>query len=60
VICAVLVNPAGHTQRLAEAAGGPTTWSDEAETAIKRELAWNRHQLHTDWDYLVRRASDQR
>jgi ribulose-5-phosphate 4-epimerase/fuculose-1-phosphate aldolase len=57
VMYAVLLERACRTQLLAEAAGGPVTWSGEAETVFKRDQVWNRDQLHTGWDYLVRRAS---
>ena len=57
VMYAVLLERACRTQLLAEAAGGPMTWSGEAETVFKRNQVWNRDQLHTGWDYLVRRAS---
>jgi ribulose-5-phosphate 4-epimerase/fuculose-1-phosphate aldolase len=56
VMYAVLLERACRTQLLAEAAGGPVTWSGEAETVFKRDQVWNRDQLHTGWDYLVRRA----
>lgn len=57
VMYAVLLERACRTQLLAEAAGGPVTWSGEAETVFKRDQVWNRDQLHAGWDYLVRRAS---
>jgi ribulose-5-phosphate 4-epimerase/fuculose-1-phosphate aldolase len=54
VMYAVLLERACHTQLLAEAAGGPATWSGEAETVFKRDQVWNRDQLHAGWKYLVR------
>jgi ribulose-5-phosphate 4-epimerase/fuculose-1-phosphate aldolase len=54
VMYAVLLERACRTQLLAEAAGGPATWSDEAETAFKRDQVWNHDQLHAGWEYLVR------
>jgi ribulose-5-phosphate 4-epimerase/fuculose-1-phosphate aldolase len=56
VMYAVLLERACRTQLLAEAAGGPVTWSGEAETVFKRDQVWNRDQLRAGWDYLVRRA----
>lgn len=57
VMYAVLLERACRTQLLAEAAGGPATWSDEAETAFKRDQVWNRDQLRAGWNYLVRKVS---
>jgi ribulose-5-phosphate 4-epimerase/fuculose-1-phosphate aldolase len=57
VMYAVLLERACRTQLLAMAAGGPVTWSDEAETVFKREQVWNREQLHAGWRYLVRRGA---
>jgi ribulose-5-phosphate 4-epimerase/fuculose-1-phosphate aldolase len=57
VMYAVLLERACHTQLLAEAAGGPATWSDEAETVFKRDQVWNRDQLRAGWNYLVRTVS---
>jgi L-ribulose-5-phosphate 4-epimerase len=54
VVYAVLLERACRTQLLAEAAGGPATWSDETETAFKRDQVWNRGQLHAGWNYLLR------
>lgn len=56
VMYAVLLERACRTQLLAEAAGGPQTASDEAETRFKREQIWNPGQLNAGWEYLVRRA----
>lgn len=55
VMYAVLLERACRTQLLAEAAGGPATWSDEAETMFKRDQVWNRDQLHAGWRYLLRK-----
>jgi ribulose-5-phosphate 4-epimerase/fuculose-1-phosphate aldolase len=57
VMYAVLLERACRTQLLALAAGGPATWSDEAETVFKRDQVWNSEQLHAGWHYLVRRGS---
>jgi ribulose-5-phosphate 4-epimerase/fuculose-1-phosphate aldolase len=57
VMYAVLLERACHTQLLAHAAGGPATWSDEAETLFKRDQVWNRDQLHAGWNYLIRRVA---
>jgi ribulose-5-phosphate 4-epimerase/fuculose-1-phosphate aldolase len=57
VMYAVLLERACRTQLLAEAAGGPVTWSDEAETVFKRDQVWHRGQLHAGWNYLVRKVS---
>lgn len=57
VMYAVLLERACRTQLLAEAAGGPRTASDEAETHFKREQVWNGVQLSAGWEYLVRRAA---
>ncbi|MFE3798975.1 class II aldolase/adducin family protein [Nocardia tengchongensis] len=56
VMYAVLLERACRTQLLADAAGGPQTASDEAETRFKREQIWNPTQLDAGWQYLVRRS----
>jgi ribulose-5-phosphate 4-epimerase/fuculose-1-phosphate aldolase len=56
VMYAVLLERACRTQLLAEAAGGPVTWSDEAETVSKRDQVWHPDQLRAGWDHLVRTA----
>ncbi|MET8873224.1 class II aldolase/adducin family protein [Nocardia sp. NPDC004604] len=56
VMYAVLLERACRTQLLADAAGGPRTSSDEAETRFKREQIWNPTQLDAGWRYLVRRS----
>jgi ribulose-5-phosphate 4-epimerase/fuculose-1-phosphate aldolase len=56
VMYAVLLERACRTQLLAEAAGGPATWSDEAGTVSKRDQVWHRDQLRAGWNYLVRKA----
>lgn len=58
VMYAVLLERACHTQLLAHAAGGPVTWSDEAETMFKRDQVWHRDQLHAGWHYLVRKTEE--
>jgi len=54
VMYAVLLERACRTELDALAAGGATIWSDEAETAFKREQVWNPTQLRAGYDYLVR------
>jgi len=56
VMHAVLLERACRTQLMAMAAGGPKTWSDPAEVALKREQAWNPGQIAAGWQYLVRTA----
>jgi|SRR5579859_2193535 len=56
VMYAVLLERACRTQLLALAAGGPKTWSDPGEVALKRDQAWNAAQLEAGWQYLVRAA----
>ena len=56
VMYAVLLERACRTQLLAASAGGPATWSDEAETRFKRDQVWNATQLDAGWRYLLRRA----
>ncbi|MBU3067789.1 class II aldolase/adducin family protein [Nocardia sp. NEAU-G5] len=56
VMYAVLLERACRTQLLADAAGGPQTASDAAETRFKREQIWNPGQLNIGWEYLVRRS----
>ena len=55
VMHAVLLERACRTALLALAAGGPRTWSDQREVALKREQVWNASQLKAGWNYLVRR-----
>jgi L-ribulose-5-phosphate 4-epimerase len=55
VMYAVLLERACRTQLMAMAAGGPRVWSDEAETAHKREQVWNPAQLEAGYGYLTRR-----
>jgi ribulose-5-phosphate 4-epimerase/fuculose-1-phosphate aldolase len=54
VMAAVLLERACRTQLSALAAGGPRSWSDHEELAVKREQVWNQRQLHAGWRYLVR------
>jgi L-ribulose-5-phosphate 4-epimerase len=56
VMYAVLLERACRTELMALGAGGPHSWSDEAETRFKREQAWNSKQLDAGWQYLLRRA----
>ncbi|WP_433236647.1 class II aldolase/adducin family protein [Actinomadura nitritigenes] len=57
VMYAVLLERACRTQLMALAAGGPRVWSDEPETALKRDQVWNPAQRNAGWHYLVRRAA---
>jgi L-fuculose-phosphate aldolase len=54
VMYAVLLERACRTQLMAMAAGGPKTWSDEAEVRFKQEQVWNPTQLEAGWNYLDR------
>lgn len=56
VMYAVLLERACRTELDALAAGGARTWSDEKETARKRDEVWNPAQLRAGFDYLVRAA----
>jgi L-fuculose-phosphate aldolase len=56
VMHAVLLERACRTQLMAMAAGGPATWSDPAETVLKREQVWNPGQVQAGWQFLVRSA----
>lgn len=56
VMYAVLLERACRTELDALAAGGAKVWSDERETAFKREQVWNPAQLRAGYDYLVRTA----
>lgn len=56
VMFAVLLERACRTALSAMAAGGPRSWSDEAEVAFKRDQIWNPTQLHAGYRYLVRRG----
>ncbi|WP_036511171.1 class II aldolase/adducin family protein [Nocardia aobensis] len=58
VMYAVLLERACRTQLLAEAAGGPRIWSDDAEIAFKQEQVWNPAQLAAGWRYLTRHLPD--
>ena len=56
VMYSVLLERACRTQLTALAAGGPKVWSDEHETARKRDEVWNAAQLDAGFAYLVRRG----
>ncbi len=56
VMYSVLLERACRTQLTALAAGGPKIWSDEEETARKRDEVWNAAQLDAGFAYLVRRG----
>ena len=53
----VLLERACRTELAALAAGGPRTWSDEAETQFKRDQVWVPSQLAAGFRYLVRSAA---
>ena len=57
VMYAVLLERACRTELSAIAAGGPRTWSDEAETQFKRDQVWVPSQLAAGFRYLVRSAA---
>ena len=54
VMHAVLLERACRIQLSAMSAGGPRTWSDDAEVASKRAGLWSDRQIHAGFDYLVR------
>lgn len=56
VMYSVLLERACRTQLSALAAGGPKVWSDEQETARKRDEVWNPAQLDAGFAYLIRRG----
>lgn len=56
VMHAVLLERACRTQLMAMSAGGPAIWSDPAESAFKREQAWNQKQLDAGYQYLLRKS----
>lgn len=60
VMYAVLLERACRTALSAIAAGGSRTWSDDAETAFKRDQIWNATQLDAGWRYLIRKAERDR
>lgn len=57
VMYSVLLERACRTELTALAAGGPKLWSDEQETASKRNEVWNSTQLEAGFHYLVRRGA---
>ncbi|WP_372983742.1 class II aldolase/adducin family protein [Microbacterium sp.] len=57
VMYSVLLERACRTQLTALAAGGPKVWSDEQETARKRDEVWNEAQLDAGFAYLVRQGA---
>jgi L-fuculose-phosphate aldolase len=57
VMRAVALERACHVQLLAMAAGGPATWSDEAEVRLKREEIWTPEQVEAGYAYLCRSAN---
>ncbi|MGC0239413.1 class II aldolase/adducin family protein [Arthrobacter sp. SD76] len=56
VMNAVLLERACRTALSAIAAGGPQVWSDDEETAFKRNQIRNDAGLNAGWRYLVRKA----
>jgi L-fuculose-phosphate aldolase len=54
-VAAVLLEQAARQQLLTRAFGGWTSWSDEAESASKREHIYSGGAVASVWDYLVRR-----
>lgn len=54
VFRALLLERAGHQQLLAMAAGGPQTWSSDAEALNKREHCYGSMQLSATWELHVR------
>jgi len=56
VMYSVLLERACRTQLTALAAGGAKVWSDEQETARKRDEVWNTAQLNAGFAYLVRQG----
>ncbi len=60
VFRALLLERACHKQLLAMAAGGPHTWSSDAEALNKREHCYGPTQLSAAWELLVRRVERRR
>ena len=56
VMAAVLLERACRTNVRALAAGGPRTWSDDAEALAKRDHCYPPALLRQAWDYLARRS----
>jgi ribulose-5-phosphate 4-epimerase/fuculose-1-phosphate aldolase len=54
-VAAVLLEQAARQQLLTRAFGGWTTWSDETESAAKRDHIYSAGAVGSVWDYLVRR-----
>lgn len=54
VMYSVLLERACRTELTALAAGGPKIWSDEHETALKRDEVWTSTQLEAGFRYLTR------
>jgi ribulose-5-phosphate 4-epimerase/fuculose-1-phosphate aldolase len=53
-VAAVLLEQAARQQLLTRAFGGWATWSDEAESAAKRDHIYHDAAVGSVWDYLVR------
>ncbi len=56
VMRAVALERACQVQLAAMAAGGPATWSDEHEVALKRREIWVPEQVSAGYEYLCRLA----
>jgi L-fuculose-phosphate aldolase len=54
VMTAVLLERACRANMRALSAGGPKTWSEDAEALAKRPHCYDERQLRAAWDYLVR------
>ncbi len=57
VMTAILLDRACRLQLDLEAAGGPRSWTDDAEALEKRSMCWPPEQLEAGWRYLLRRAT---
>ena len=57
VMTALLLDRACQVQLAAMAAGELVVWSNEAESALKREEVWNPRLMDSGWQYLRRKAS---
>ncbi len=56
-VAAVLLEQAARQQLLTRAFGGWTSWSDETESAAKRDHIYSGGAVASVWDYLVRQLS---
>lgn len=60
VMCAILLDRACRLQLPLEAAGGPRSWTSDADAVRKRAECWPAEQLHAAWRYLLRRVARER